>query len=426
MKKILFVFSVITGCLIMTPVFANMPLTQPGDTISHITVTGKIIDNDSEKPVVFASIYLDSGNKGTVSNSEGEYVLKIPRGKINQVVEFSHLGYKTLQLPARELITEGENIIRMESSSVTLDEITVKPEDALAIINSTLKRVKDNYPLEPVILTGFYRETIKQNRKYVSVTEALVDIYKAPYFPTYQDDQLKIFKGKKSQDVEKMDTVLVKLQGGPSTVLYLDIVKNPYELIETDIQQFYDYNIEDIVNMDGKETFVISFDQKKGVKYPLFSGKIYIDRETYAIRRADFGLSEKGLDYATGVLVKKKPLFMNVEPTGANYLANYKEIDGKLYLNYVRAEAQFKIKWKRKLFNTRIYTMSEMAIIDRDTTNVNRFKYRETARPSDVFADEVGFYEDKNFWGEYNYIKPEESIQEAILKIEERLNRSRN
>jgi hypothetical protein len=89
----------------------------------------------------------------------------------------------------------------------------------------------------------------------------------------------------------------------------------------------------------------------------------------------------------------------------------------------VRAELEFKIKWDKKLFRTKINTMFEMAITDRDTENVERFPYKVSVKYNDVLADEVASFYDEDFWGEYNYIKPDESIEIAIKKLNRRLQR---
>jgi hypothetical protein len=40
---------------------------------------------------------------------------------------------------------------------------------------------------------------------------------------------------------------------------------------------------------------------------------------------------------------------------------------------------------------------------------------------SDIFADKVDAYKDENFWGEYNYIKPDESIESVINRLNRKL-----
>ena len=120
-------------------------------------------------------------------------------------------------------------------------------------------------------------------------------------------------------------------------------------------------------------------------------------------------------------LVRKKPVSMKMNLESGNYLVNYREVNGKWYLNHVRSELVFKCKWDKKLFRSTYTAGFEMAVTDRDTTNVNKFKFKEAAKISDVFADQVNYFNDDDYWGEYNYIKPDESIEMAIAKLNKKL-----
>ena len=62
-----------------------------------------------------------------------------------------------------------------------------------------------------------------------------------------------------------------------------------------------------------------------------------------------------------------------------------------------------------------------MAVTDRDTINVNKAKYKDQSKQTDIFADKVNSYKDENYWGEYNYIKPDESIESVINKLNRKL-----
>jgi hypothetical protein len=271
--------------------------------------------------------------------------------------------------------------------------------------------------------TSFYRETIKQRKKYVSVTEAVLDIYKAPYKTTFDFDRMKIYKGRKSRDVKKMDTILVKLQGGPRTSLLLDIVKNPGDILDRESFEYYDFKLEGITTIDNRETYVIDFDQKMGIKYPLYKGKIYIDTESNAFAGLDFSLSERGLPYASKFLVKKKPSNMKIDVLSGHYLVRYRKDQDNWYLNYVRSELDFDSKWKKKLFKTDIHIMLEMAVTDRDKNNIVKFTGKEIAKLNDILVDQVDSFEDSNFWGDYNTIKPDQSIEVAIEKLNKKLKR---
>lgn len=396
-----------------------MPLMKD-DTSKVVTFSGKIIDKLTKKPVIFANVHVVGHSIGTVSNSDGEFVLKVPVSLAGGKLGITHLGYRNFQVDLAELTKEGY-VILMEPEPIPITEVIIRSNDPLTLLQAAMRRIEENYPVKPAMVTGFYREAIKKNRSYVELAEAILDVYKAPYNKAYDEDRVKIYKGRKSQDVERMDTVTFKLQGGPKTVFLLDVVKNPEILLDPDYMKFYKYSLTGMATVNDKDCYVIEFDQRPDVNEPLYSGKIYLDVNNLAITGLEFRLSDIGLHLASNVLVKKKPVSMQVETLSGNYLVNYKEFNNKWYLNYVRSELRFRCKWKKKLFNTTFTVMSEMAVTDIDTVNISRYAYRESARMSDVFADQVDYFKDESFWGDYNYIKPDETIQEAIRKLNRRI-----
>jgi hypothetical protein len=62
------------------------------------------------------------------------------------------------------------------------------------------------------------------------------------------------------------------------------------------------------------------------------------------------------------------------------------------------------------------HTTLEMAVTDIDTVDAGRFRFREAAKPNEFFTDQIGEY-DETFWGEYNFIRPHESLEEALVKL---------
>ena len=58
-----------------------------------------------------------------------------------------------------------------------------------------------------------------------------------------------------------------------------------------------------------------------------------------------------------------------------------------------------------------------MAISDIDTINVEKFKRKETENLNTIFLDVVHEY-DPLFWKNYNFIKPDVPLLEAIQKIQ--------
>lgn len=392
------------------------------DTTKYFEITGKIIDNETSEPIVFATIFVNGSSVATVSNIDGEFVLKIPKEKASAKVSITHLGYENNVLVASTLAL-GNPIIKLKSVNLPIDEVVVRSIDPITLILTALEKVRDNYNNSPEMQTSFYREAVKQNRKYVSVSEAVLDIYKAPYKTTFDYDRMKIYKGRKSRDVKKMDTLVVKLQGGPKTSLMLDLVKHPGDILDREVFEYYDFILSGITTIDNRETYVIKFDMKDNIEYPLYTGDIYIDTETNAFAGMDFQLSEKGLQYAPKYFVKKKPANLKIDVESGHYLIRYRKDNDNWYLNYVRSELDFDTKWKKKLFKSKFSIMLEMAVTDRDMQNVEKFNNKEVTKSNDIFVDQVAYFEDVNFWGDYNTIKPDESIEVAIKKLNKKLKR---
>ncbi|MDP4223751.1 MAG: carboxypeptidase-like regulatory domain-containing protein [Bacteroidota bacterium] len=383
---------------------------------------GKVVDAENSTPLVFASVAVKESNVATVTNIDGEFVIKISDQQVAKNLEITYLGYKNKVVPLTDLREEGyKNVISMNQAPIPIKEIIVKPLDPEGIVRNCISKIGKNYIDIPNLMTAFYRETIRKNRTYVSIGEAVVEIFKAPYANDLRYDGARIYKGRKGQDVAKMDTVLFKLQGGPISVMQLDIVKNTESILTMDAMKYYDYSIATVIEIDGRPNYVIAFKQKPGVDMPLFMGNLYIEADTYALTEGEFGFNLENKDEASSIFIKKKPLGMEVTPEIATYRVKYRQQDGKWYFAYSRAEVKFKVNWKRRLFNTYYTTMSEIAVTDRTSEEVIKFTGKEKLRYSDVFSDKVAAFSDPEFWGDYNVIEPDQSIEAAIRRLARKL-----
>jgi hypothetical protein len=387
-----------------------------------ITIKGKVIDSETRNPLVFATVAVLETNVAIVTNIDGEFTLKIGETVTSKNLEITYLGYKNKVIPISELKDNGaKNVIELVSAPIPIKEIVVKPLDPYEIVKKAIQSIGKNYEDQPNLMTAFYRETIRKNRTYVSIGEAVVEIFKAPYVSDVRFDGARIYKGRKSSDVQKMDTVLFKLQGGPVSVLQLDIVKNTESVLTKEAMEYYDYSISGVIEIDNKPHYVIDFHQKPSVDIPLFMGSLFINMETYGITEVEFGFNLEDKEAAASIFIRKKPVGMKVIPEIATYRTKYREQDGKLHFAYSRAEVKFKVDWNKKLFNTYYTTMSEIAVTDRTDKEVIKFAGKDKIKYSDVFTDKVSAFADKEFWGDYNVIEPDQSIETAIRRLSKKL-----
>lgn len=396
----------------------SMPHMLPAQN-EVIIVEGLLRDAQTHDRIANAAISVPGTPIGTVSNADGEFIIKIAKSPNIQHFVVSHISYTSKTL----LIADYANTkktISLEPQIVQLSDVQVMPSDPRAIVKSAYSKIKNNYSLLPNMMKGFYRESIRQKRDYISITEALIDIYKYAYDDA-RDDQVSITKGRKGTNVKKADTLNVLLQGGPTVLLWMDVAKNPAIGIDLPEWENYFFKYIDLVNIDNKPNFVIQFVPIKKQDNPLFFGKIYIQRDNYAISRVEFNMDLADEDKAASMFITKKPQGSVFVPTYTNYVVNYKQQGDKYYLSYIRIELKFKSDWKRKLFKNNYTIISEMAVTDRKEDEIAKIPVAERFKPTMIMSKEVGSFYDQDFWGADNIIEPEEAIENAIRRITKKM-----
>ena len=112
--------------------------------------------------------------------------------------------------------------------------------------------------------------------------------------------------------------------------------------------------------------YELSFEQKPEINEPLFLGKLFIQSETLAVSEIHFSLNTNNKEEASRIFIKKQPVGANVYPENVSYIVKYREQEGKWYFSYSKADLNFKVNWKKKLFNTNYNVLSEMAVTDRN------------------------------------------------------------
>src|SRR5680860_1265 len=392
---------------------------------------GEVTGADSNKSLVFATIAIEGTNVSTITNVDGEFSLKVPNDMVNDAMNsnvlVSFLGYRTKSIPLAQFDENGNNKIELSVSITELPEVNVEvPKDAKALVRETLKRKGENYFDDPTLMTAFYRETIKKRRRNVSLSEAVVNIYKTPY-NSLKKDGVKLYKARKSTDYSKLDTVALKLQGGPFNALFVDVMKYPEYIFTDETLENYNFSFERSTRVNDRLIYVVDFKQLESIMDPLYQGKLYIDAENKILTSAIFSLNITDKDLASRMFVRKKPANARVWPTEVAYRVDYREKDGRWYYGYSNVLMEFKINWDKRLFNS-VYSMTcEMAVTDWEKNMATDYpKSRDRIKSSIILADAAVGFADPDFWGEYNIIEPDKSIESAIEKIQRQLQKARD
>lgn len=270
-----------------------------------ILVNGKVFDETEQNLLPFVSIRLKNTLKGTQSNVNGEYSIKVK--SLKDTLFFSFVGYATKQFSASEILQNG-GVIFLKSKNKDLNEVVVRPEEnpAWEIIRRTLKNKDQNAPEK----LNSYQSNVYT--KIVLSVDSLKVVYKKDTSKSIkkksstfyiQENFSKIIYEKPSR---KKETIVASIGNWPVTYIYifntipLDV--NPLgfynELFNfTLLKRFYvnplnnntfkqyDFELKDTLINESDSTFVITFKPYKSKNFEGLTGTLQINSDGYALAK---------------------------------------------------------------------------------------------------------------------------------------------
>lgn len=384
-----------------------------------IYITGLITDEETGEPLQFATVSLKNRGRGTITNGNGQFGLKITSESINDTLFISFLGFYGKELPVRQAI--GRNLkIEMKREFISIPGIIIRNQIPQDIIQKALSSIGRNYGNTPAYLTGFYREGILRRSRLQTYSEAVIRIFKSPYTGSLLSDQIKVFKSRKIENVKRSDTLAVRLKAGLSTCLELDGVKNIFDFIDRSNMSQYSYRITDIISYDDDAAYEIEFIQKEDVEDALFTGTVHINTADFAILQAEFEINPKYINKIRDSFISGSAHGFSTWPVSVKYLVTYRKINDRYYLNHVRGDLVFASRKKQQLFSTQFNIFFELAVTGVDLNNVTRFDREELAPAHSVFSRTITNY-DPVFWGDQDFLKPEDNLLQALKNMKVRL-----
>jgi hypothetical protein len=413
-------FSVIDRYIIISRK-ANQPKVSPETSIttSPNYITGTIIDEESNEKMPYATIALKKSGNGTVTNINGEFGLKINQEMVDDTLAISYLGYLHREIPVKNAL--GNNFtIYMKREFISIPEIIIRNQIPQEIIARARDAIPNNYGKTPAQMIGFYREGVTRKSELQTYSEAILKIYKSAYSITVYNDQIKILKSRKIENSERSDTLSVRLKAGLSTCLQLDGARNIFEFMTAGSIADYKYRITDIVTYDNESAYVIEFEQRESVDMPLYKGTIYINTTDFGILKAEFEVNSTYIHKMKDSFISTGSRHFNTWPTSVKYSVSYRKVDKRYFLSHVRGDLVFSSNQKKKLFKTQFNVLFEMAITETSLNNVERFERDELAPIHSVFSKTITDY-DPEFWGNMNFLRPEDNLLQALKNLNVKL-----
>ena len=294
-----------------------------------LTVTGKVTDAKTGEPLPYATVALKNEPFGTVTNLTGDFDFHIGPKYTQSVIVISTLGYVNFYISVNDALQQEILSVQLEPGQIVLDEVVVTEKlDAGDLLRIAINNIENNYPMSPVDMEGFYRDTKKVDGEYVSLLEAAVKIYDKDY--SAPRDRTKL----------RERVALVEVRRTNDYDYSLNKYFSQYNVME-------DLLLENLVKyrtFNNEEAFYENLERKKVVGYdnlpidlvyidlPDYSLEIYID-DNYGIRKINFTWG----DGDTPLYSYRKSRKLGFQVMRHNKQIEFQEYNGKLYLKYIAA-----------------------------------------------------------------------------------------
>ncbi len=375
-----------------------------------ITVSGIVTDRQTHQPLPHVSVAADM--VGTVTNDQGRFTLKLKPEATTLTI--SLIGYKSQHV---DIEANGQELqVQLQPQAVTLNEVVVRYLSAEDIVRAAISRFPHNYSLESNSYKGFYREVMMKRRQYLSISEAVVDLYKTPYDKDILFDAVAIRRGRRMMNIKRADTLAVKLKGGPTLPIFADLVKNEEFLFYADDLPCYRYEYVGNEMLDDRQHYVIRMTPEDEKPYALFYATLYIDQLSLAITRADLRLDLRNRARATSTMLIHRPAGLRFTPLELSFSIYYRTEGDITHLSYIRNVMRFKCDWRRRLFASPFTVISEFVVTDRQP-KATPIRQRDSFHSRDNLYDNVEFFDEPDFWGADNIIEPTEPLNRAVERL---------
>ncbi len=249
------------------------------------TLSGYVLDTEGD-PLPGTNIYIDKTNRGTMSNSEGYYVLKLPEGR-NTVV-FSFIGYRndTLIVDAGPEDKIKKNIT-LNQYAITGEEILVfasQYNDAQEIVWKTIQN-KNEYlsSIKNYQYDAYHKTVFKLDIQNKRIIGGILETNSRGYFKSPDRFQEIILNKKQTRNFS--DVTNVFSVGKIPNLLEDELIFDELSVISPLSRQaldYYNYTMQDTTYFNGRRVFNMTFGPKHA-NLPLFSGKMSIIDKDFAV-----------------------------------------------------------------------------------------------------------------------------------------------
>jgi hypothetical protein len=403
-KEFLKMASLKIGALLLIIFLFEQPL------FTQINFSGYVYSSSTSKPLSYANIQVKGTTIGTITNTNGYFSINLADRYIDSAILISCLGYESKNIPIHSITSQL--VVKLNEITTQLDEITIgTSKTILSELENAFAMIKLNYPLNHILLTGFYRESLQEkNGEFLYLGEAVVNNYIPPYDNTKRG-RVEILKSRKNTSPRNDSLNSKKFFGSIYITHSTDVVHRKTGPINPKNFKKYTYEYLGLRKYNGKDVYGYFFKAKDKIPSKEISGYIYIDKESLAycyytycisgdwknetgLRLKDFKSEVYYYDYNGNWYLKAcKNNSIYIDDNTQQELSikgEYVTTDAQLgYLRHIKAKSNIAFK---EVFLDRAVTFDESfwndyTILEQDSITINQLRLQFNNQQSKKFLN---------------------------------------
>jgi len=363
----------------LTLVFLLLAVVSFGQT----KLTGKVSDFLTFQPIESASVYIKNTTTGSITNADGNFVLKVPQQHLQDTLIISSIGYKSFTVTVANF--ENGSDIYLEEDVASLDEVVIvadpRPTTGNGIVQRAIEKLPDNLPEMAYLQKGFLRHKERNKKEYKWLIESAITLYDSSYAAGAKNHlKINVDETRKSYDLRDVDSLFtysaylkslgskssnVSRSGVKTSALIkaikwndsrvngienlfkgkLNLVRNSNTvgaLLGKNTLNKHEFVLDTILVNNGRKLYKIKIEKGEdfvGLNTPNIynegfepKGWIYIYYDNYAIKKVEYEL------IAASELQKRRSKSLFATQKLHKLIIDYKDFDGKMYPNYIYYE----------------------------------------------------------------------------------------
>lgn len=138
-------------------------------------IEGIVIDSNSKEALPYANVSSNSGQSGTMTNSEGFFSFSVKKQNSNEAITISFIGYKNKIIPISDFKNSPLEI-QLEPVKINLKEVIIRPLSPEEYLKLAIRNFANSRPSKDYYATAYYREKFMENDHFVALNEGIFKI----------------------------------------------------------------------------------------------------------------------------------------------------------------------------------------------------------------------------------------------------------